>query len=234
MKKSNYFLFIGILLLFPMSLPAFEATTELHLKIMGTRDAAPPHLFEGSVFFTHKPIHPVRYVGIAFAHENFRDIHLFRRNEKGVLFFVYPVPEGLHSLDYRLVVDGLWTTDPTNPLRYRDAAGVSLSRFEVPPETPKAVIKSPVVNRRAGTVEFNLKAPAGKSIFLAGNWNGWDPFMHRFREVEPGLYTFSLRLLPGTYQYYFFSEGNRATDSLNPQRGVDAEGYEVSILRVTN
>jgi hypothetical protein len=200
---------------------------------MGTRSATAPQIFEGSIFFTQKPTRPVRYVGIAFAHENFREIHLFQRNEKGVLFFLYPVPEKIHAVDYRIIIDGLWTTDPVNPLKFRDAAGIAISRFELPPSVREERIKSPLVNPSTGTVEFNVKAPEGRSIFLAGSFNGWDPYMHRFDEVRPGLYTLRMRILPGIYQYYFFSEGNRILDPLNPERGADYEGYSVSILRVS-
>ena len=52
-----------VLSLFAAHAEAFERTTELHLKIMGQRDEAPPHLYEGAVFFSQKPKHPVRFIG---------------------------------------------------------------------------------------------------------------------------------------------------------------------------
>ena len=229
MINRKYIILTMILLLAASGLQAYEAVA-LHMKISRTREAAPPHIFEESVFFSFRPGSAVRYVGIAFAHENFREVHLFQRNERNVLFLLYPIPEGLHALDYRLVVDGLWTTDPSNPLRYRDASGVSLSRFELPPSIPANRTRSPVINRRDGTVEFNLAGPPGRTVFISGSFNGWDPFMHRFREVRPGLYSLSLRLLPGTYHYIFYSDGRRSPDPLNPDRGTDPEGYEVSVL----
>ena len=231
MKKRNYFILAIIFLV--SSLFAVETSADLHLKIMGTRTASAPHIFEGSIFFTQKPAQPVRYVGIDFAHENFREVHLFQRNEKGVLFFLYPVPEKLRYIDYRIIIDGLWSTDPVNPLIFRDSAGIAISRFEFPPSATEERVKSPLIDPSTGSVEFNVKAPEGRNIFLAGRFNGWDPYMHPLKEVRPGLYSLRIRLLPGTYRYYFFSDGNRLLDPLNPERGADYEGYSVSILRVT-
>ncbi|MDR1179697.1 MAG: hypothetical protein LBK44_04265 [Spirochaetales bacterium] len=222
---------ICILLFFTLfSLPALEGTRQ-HVKIIETTEASAPEIMDDTVFFSCKPRGDVRYVGIAFAHEEFREIHIFERNEFGVLFIFYPIPEELHSLDYRLVIDGLWVTDPENPLKIRDAAGLSLSRFELPVSAAQPVARSPVI-REDGQVEFNFEAPPGRDIYLAGSFNGWDPYMYRLRETRPGLYSLSLRLLQGTYYYMFTVEGRKRLDPLNPNRGQDEDGYEISILFV--
>ncbi|MDR1317399.1 MAG: hypothetical protein LBK13_11060 [Spirochaetales bacterium] len=213
------------------SLPALEGTRQ-HVKIIETAEASAPEIMDDTVFFSCKPQGTVRYVGIAFAHEEFREIHLFERNEYGVLFLFFPIPEELHSLDYRLVIDGLWTTDPENPLKIRDAGGLTLSRFELPVSAVQSVARSPVI-REDGQVEFNFEASPGMDIYLAGSFNGWDPYMYRLRETRPGLYSLSLRLLQGTYYYMFTVEGRKRLDPLNPNRGQDEDGYEISILFVT-
>ena len=206
--------------------------TRRHIKIMETTEAAAPEIMDDVIFFSCKPSHPVRYAGIAFAHEEFREIHIFERNEHGVLFYFYTIPENIRSLDYRFVVDGLWMPDPANPLKTRIEAGIVLSRFELPLRTEELSLKSPVV-RKDGHVEFNAKGPPGRDIYLSGNFNGWDPYMYRLAEVRPGLYSLTLRLLPGTYYYIFHVEGRKHTDPLNPNRGQDSEGYEISVFSVT-
>jgi hypothetical protein len=211
-------------------LAALEGT-RAHIKIVETTEASAPEIMDDVIFFSCKPAYPARYVGIAFAHEEFREVHLFERNEHGVLFYFYPIPEALRSLDYRLVIDGLWTSDPKNPLKLRAAGGIILSRFEIPPEEIELSLKSPVI-RNDGSVEFNLAAPSGSRIYLSGSFNGWDPYMYRLNEVRPGLYSFTLRLLPGTYSYIFQAEGKKYLDLLNPNRGQDGEGYEISVLFV--
>ncbi|MDR1626710.1 MAG: glycoside hydrolase [Spirochaetia bacterium] len=214
-----------------LGLPALEETSR-HIKIVETAEASAPQIMDDTVFFSCKPGDAVRYVGIAFAHEEFREIHLFERNGHGLLFLFYPIPEGLHSLDYRFVIDGLWTTDPKNPLKTRGAEGLSLSRLDLPAGAVHLQTKSPVI-RRDGQVEFNLEAPSGREVYLSGSFNGWDPYMYRLREVRPGLYSLTLRLLPGTYYYMFNAEGRKYLDLLNPNRGQDGEGYEISVLVIT-
>ena len=205
--------------------------TRRHIKIVETTEARAPEIMDDTVFFSFKPPNRVRYAGIAFQHEEFRQIHLFERNEHDVLFFFYTVPEDIRRLDYRIVVDGLWMPDPKNPLRQRIKAGVILSSLDVPPRTTEIPLKSPVV-RKDGNVEFNAKGPPGREIYLSGSFNGWDPYMYRLAEVRPGLYSFTLRLLPGTYSYIFRVEGRKHTDPLNPNRGSDSDGYEISVFSV--
>jgi hypothetical protein len=210
------------------SLPALEGTRR-HVKIVETAEASAPEIMDDTIFFSCKPGESVRYVGIAFAHEEFREIHIFERNEHGLLFFFYPIPEGLHGLDYRFVIDGLWTTDPKNPLKIRGAEGLSLSRLDLPAGVVRPQTRSPRI-RKDGQVEFNLEALPGRDVYLSGSFNGWDPYMYRLREVRPGLYSLTLRLLPGTYYYMFNAEGRKYLDPLNPNRGQDSEGYEISVF----
>ncbi|MDR2589063.1 MAG: hypothetical protein LBC67_06510 [Spirochaetales bacterium] len=211
-------------------LPAIEGTRQ-HIKVMEAVSASAPELIEDMVYFSYNPAAPVRYVAVVFAHENFQQPHVFKRNDHGILFFFYPAPTGLRSLDYRFIVDGLWTTDPANPLKVRDDSGLSLSRYELPQKLAETPLRSPA-RRTDGMTEFNVTAPSGKIIYLSGSFNGWDPYMYRLDEVKPGLYSFSLRLLPGTYYYIFHTEGKKRTDPLNPNKGYDTEGYEFSVVNV--
>jgi len=237
MEKTTFRWILLLSLLFALAeapcASAFESTTELHLKIMGTKDAAPPHVFEEAVFFTQKPSYPVRYIGIAFSHEDFRKVHLFERNQKGVLFHVYPIPEGLKHLDYRIIIDGLWTTDSTNPLKVRDLDGIAVSRFEIPPALAEPKLNSPNYEPKTRTAEFNMKAGPGRTVFVTGTFNGWDPYMHRLEEVKPGLYSISLKILPGIHYYYYVVDGMRKTDPLNRELGADSDGNEVSVLHAS-
>jgi hypothetical protein len=231
MMNMKYLLLIcGLSLLALVRLPGIEGTRQ-HIKIVETTEASAPEIIEDAIFFSCKPREAVRYVGIAFAHEEFREVHLFSRNEHGVLFYFYPFPEELRSLDYRLVIDGLWTVDPRNPLKIRGDAGLVFSRFELPAEARRPVLKSPLI-RKDGQVEFAIETLPGREVHLSGSFNGWDPYMYRLSEVRPGLYSLVLRLLPGTYFYIFHAEGRKYLDPLNPNRGQDSEGYEISVLSV--
>lgn len=211
---------------------ALDAEGDLHMKIMRTLKAGPPEVYSGYAFFTFQAPTPVRYVGIAFLHEQFRKVHLFQRNDKGVFFFAYPIPEGMTHLDYRLIIDGLWITDPLNPFTYQDSQGISISRFEFPKEQVSLRLRSPIIREEEQRIIFYFQAEPGKDIYLAGSFARWDPYLYRMEEIRPGLYTLSLRLLPGTYYYAFYKDGKRMLDPLNKEWRRSKDGQEASVLIV--
>jgi hypothetical protein len=108
---------------------------------------AAPRFFEDGVIFTAPSSY--RNVGIAFAHEGFSTVYWFKRlmksdpdadpqrkdrqyRDSGILFHVYALPPELAELEYRLVIDGLWTLDPANPHYRIDSAGLSRSLVAIP------------------------------------------------------------------------------------------------------
>ncbi|MCX7786363.1 MAG: glycogen-binding domain-containing protein [Spirochaetes bacterium] len=228
----KYSILIALLATINILAIASDSEGDLHIKVMRTLKAVPPELYNGYAFFTFQPQTSVRYVGIAFLHEQFRRVHLFQRNDKGVLFFTYRIPEGMTHLDYRLVVDGLWITDPLNPNSYQDSQGISISRFEFLKEQVSITSRSPIIREEEQKVVFLFQAEPGKDIYLTGSFARWDPYLYRMEEVRPGLYTLSLRLLPGTHFYAFYKDGKRIRDPLNKEWRKSKEGQEASILIV--
>ena len=83
-----------------------------------------------------------RFVGIAFDFENYQTIHPFKLlqsiNEDGKktpkhLFYCYERTHKISSIRYRLIIDGLWTTDPLNPLKeYDDTVNLEFSYVQAP------------------------------------------------------------------------------------------------------
>jgi hypothetical protein len=200
-----------------------------------------PEIFDDGVIFTAPSIH--RRVGISFAHEGFARVHWFQKllkakdeltpkeeksknivdqyRDSGILFHVYTVPEEIREVEYRLVIDGLWTTDPLNPLyRIDQKSGIVRSLIEMPiiKKIPTAFDGPP------GTLTFNYQAPTGETVTVAGSFNGWDPFMYELRETSPGTYSLTLPLPPGTYHYVFFHRGQRILDPYNHSRVYTKEG----------
>jgi hypothetical protein len=139
-----------------------------------------------------------------------------------MLFYIFTIPEDLRgNLEYRLVIDGLWVTDPLNPdYRQDPASGITRSVLNIP------VIRRPDSPNRGpeGTLTFTFYAEPGQTVTVAGSFNRWDPFMYELREVSSGRYTLSLPLPPGTYQYAFFYRGERQLDPNNPRRVYTREG----------
>ncbi|MDR2517580.1 MAG: glycogen-binding domain-containing protein [Spirochaetaceae bacterium] len=217
----------------------------------------PPEVIEDSetgngVLFTFSTEY--RSVGIAFAHENFTRVHHFEKlmifedqgppspsgklpppayTDPKILFFAYTPPVDLRALEYRLVINGLWTHDPHNPLvRENPASGIVHSVVLLPDPPPAARLPVSRSNRHPGlspgALYFNYSAEPGEIITVAGDFNGWDPFMYELREIAPGRYRLVLPLPPGTYRYVFFHRGERRTDPNNLNVVYDRLGSAVS------
>ncbi|MDR0451398.1 MAG: isoamylase [Treponema sp.] len=221
--------------------------TESHLfidRLLRLQGPGAPEIFEDAVIFTASS--SLRRVGVSFANEGFSKVYWLRQllipqdplgaplpegkkspdpyKDSGVLFYVHPVPDGVEELEYRMVVNGLWTTDPANPSSRRDKFGISTSVVSIPrQEEEKDLNKGP-----PGSLNFRFEGPPGETVTVAGSFNGWDPFMYELREYPAGLYSLSIPLPPGTYQYVFYHRGERCLDPFNFRRAYTKEGISAS------
>lgn len=229
MKFAKYLLLLSILTAPGRGLSAFETDDfAIYLEIRQMKHARPPYFLGNNLILSFETDHPVRFVGAAFSHENFSNIHSFVKNEYNTFVLIYPLPanKGIEELKYRIVVDGLWMADPLSKKTISDANGIKLSYVMVP-ERLTRITTSPLP-MPDGNVRFLYLGPSNRNIYLVGDFNNWDPFMHKMHENEEGRYEISLPLLPGDHYYYFLSNGTRILDPMNPERGVDFEGVEVS------
>jgi hypothetical protein len=230
MRRYQTVLIIILILCSPAAYGWENENIELKIKMANLFRSGPPELYHRTALFTYHQRSFVRYVGIAFDFENFQTIHPFRVNQNNVFIFPLEIPEGLREIRYRIVVDGLWMTDPRNPNQVVDHKGNILSSFSfTPPE--KTVLESPLIYGD-GTVEFSVKYFPGRRVFLTGDFSNWEPFMIEMEETSPGLYIVSRSFLPGSYEYCFIAGGARITDPLNPTIGVDPHGYLASRFTV--
>jgi 1,4-alpha-glucan branching enzyme len=55
-------------------------------------------------------------------------------------------------------------------------------------------------------VEFVVKAPEVKEIYLAGDFNGWDTQSMPMKKDKRGIWSAEMRLFPGRYEYKLFSD----------------------------
>lgn len=230
MKHSRIILLLIYCFLAVLPIPAKEThDVGLHLKITGMKQAEPPHLYNQKLVLSYEADHFVRFVGAAFAHEDFKDIHTFVRNDYGVFVLALPVTGERKEVVYRLIVDGLWQPDPRNPLTTVDERGVRLSVYTVG-ELPSKPITGPEVET-GGRVTFYFRGPENRAVYITGSFNNWDPFMYRMEEIQEGLYSITLRLTPGEYFYYYISNGRIMLDPFNTRRGSDSEGVIVSYFQ---
>ena len=215
--------------LLPTSVFAEHVTVQLHFAITEAVEAAPPEVIDDHLVLTYKGNRHYRFVGAAFRHEDFKVIHPFYVNSNGVYILTYPLEEGFSNLEYRLVVDGLWMTDPLNQMQTIDPSGISLSSFmipekEGPPESPRVDGES---------VVFRYFGARGQRVYLFGEFNNWDPYMYMMKE-KPGTgeYTCKLRLSSGTYRYKYIVDGTSMPDPLNDAKILDAFGETASVFTV--
>ena len=209
-----------------------------------------PEIYEDSVVFTAPS--SFNRVGISFAHEGYAKVYWFRqlllprdsselaalgKNAKhasptvdsGILFYVHTVPNDLKNLDYRMIINGLWTADPLNPLVFTGSSGISESRVTLPAPN---MVKSLVSRTPQGVHRFLYQGPPGETVTVGGSFNNWDPFMYILKETSPGLYTLALPLPPGSYQYVFFCRGEQVPDLANAKNLYTREGRIISEILV--
>jgi hypothetical protein len=214
-----------------------------------TRPVAPAVL-DGQVIFTLPSSY--RRAGVAFAHENWTEIHRFRKlelpiddvapfvekskvprqfyHDSGIMFTVYTPPPGVALLEYRLIADGLWIADPLNEeSRLDTSSGAINSLVHLDPE--EAAEEAPLTESN-GRVRFRYNTEPGTAVYLTGSFNNWDPFMYEMREETPGEYALALGLPPGTYRYVFFDRGTFHPDLSNPERVHLIDGRIASVLNV--
>jgi hypothetical protein len=172
-----------------------------------------------------KPDNPARFVGARFEHEQWKVLHPYSKNSKGAFVLDYPVPEGVRTIRYRIVVDGLWMADPANPKMDVDAVGVTFSLCTLEKD-PVRTIVNPKPDGSSYT--FVFQGTPGRRVSLVGDFNNWDPFMDLLEETSPGTYSISIRVPNGEHWYYFLSDGSRMLDRFNAQMGVDPDGETVN------
>jgi hypothetical protein len=208
----------------PPAVPAPEnINTYLHLVVNNLTKAEAPRVQDRKLILTWKGDTRPRYVAAAFRHEGFRDKHLFWRNQNGVYFLVLDLPsDAPATLEYRLVVDGLWQGDPTNPDRYRNDQGITLNRVSL--KSADLPMHDGPTQGYFGEVEFSYRGKPGQQISVIGNFNQWDPFAHFLEEASPGEYRLKLVLPPGTLLYQFVAGTRTFLDPGNAHTGHDSQG----------
>jgi len=251
MKRIRFYILLVVLASFIAVLPYAEdwESYEALNRLLSLPGPGAPVIQGNLVIFTADS--SLRRVGVAFAHEDFSAIYWFRPllvsqdrlypivqpdqripdsyRDSGIQFHVYQLPDHLRELEYRLIINGLWTIDPANPLSRRDpVTGLNLSVLNLP---ARAVRPNPLNGLPAG-LSFTFNGPPGEIITVAGSFNSWDPFMYELREGPAGVYSITIPLPPGVYQYVFFHRGERFVDPYNPRRSYARDGSAASEIIV--
>jgi hypothetical protein len=204
----------------------------LHLHLAGMKAAKAPEAIEGELVLS--AYGPFRAVAAAFSHEGFAELHPYERNAQGVFVLAYPIPlNRTEPLEYRVIVDGVWTLDSANPERRTDSeTGLSLSVARVPCLSDLHLGLYRVLDPDSGIAHFVFRGASGESVTVCGDFDNWDPFIHEMSEASPGLYRLELPLPPGKHYYTFVYRGEILPDPLNPVKARNKDGKIVSVLEV--
>ena len=63
------------------------------------------------------------------------------------------------------------------------------------------------------SVTFTVRAEPGKTVYLAGCFNKWNPTGKQMLDKKnTGVYSTTIKLAPGTYQYKFVIDGTWCAD----------------------
>lgn len=135
--------------------------------------------------------------------------------------FTTALPPGRYKFKY--VIDGgdRWVQDAALP-----ASPDGNSIIEVKAGDSSAVAAS------AGNASFTYADPSAKSVSVAGQFNNWSPTANPLKKDEAGLWSASLALKPGKYQYKFVVDGDWRLDPTSPDSADDGTGNMNSVKTV--
>jgi hypothetical protein len=120
-------------------------------------------------------------------------------------------------------------------------AAVSLVRL-----VPERIVEVPVTTTPAQTVSLGteqdtkiyvrlvLLQPGARSVSVAGDFNGWNPGQTQLERSEGGMWTATIALKPGRYQYMFVIDGKQwIADPLAAEGAGDGFGAQNAVLDVS-
>ena len=92
------------------------------------------------------------------------------------------------------------------------------------PKVAKSVTKS---------VTFTVHAEKGQDVYVAGEFNGWDPTAKKMAyKARQGIYSATVKLAPGEYQYKFVIGGTWCADPENANSVQNDQGTFNSVIVV--
>lgn len=110
---------------------------------------------------------------------------------------------------------------------------------------PERVVEIPVTTMPAQTISLDgsqqptvfvrlvLLQPDARSVSVAGDFNGWNPGRTPLERSDGGMWTATIPLKPGRYQYMFVIDGKQwIADPLATEAATDGFGAQNAVLDV--
>ncbi|MCR5415106.1 MAG: glycogen-binding domain-containing protein [Kiritimatiellae bacterium] len=109
-----------------------------------------------------------------------------------------------------------------------ETAKTVVTKKTAKPAAAKAAAK-PVTK----AVTFTVHAEKGKAVYVAGAFNQWDPTAKKMAyKAKDGLYSATVNLAPGTYEYKFVIDGTWCADPENVNSVQNDQGTFNSVVTV--
>ena len=91
--------------------------------------------------------------------------------------------------------------------------------------------KSTAKKATAKNVTFTVHADKGKAVYVAGEFNKWNPTAKKMA-YKAGVYTATVKLAAGTYQYKFVIDGTWCADPENVNSVANDQGTFNSVIEI--
>lgn len=82
-------------------------------------------------------------------------------------------------------------------------------------------------------VTISIKDSEANDVFLAGDFNNWDPETLPMEKDDYGVWKRTLKLEPNLYEYKFIIDGEWKTDPQNSKTCPNCFGTENNILAIS-
>lgn len=100
-------------------------------------------------------------------------------------------------------------------------------------KTAKPAAKKTAKTAAKKDVTFTVHADKGLAVYLAGEFNGWDPTAKKMAyKARKGIYAATIKLATGSYQYKFVIDGTWCADPENAEAVPNDQGTFNSIVTV--
>jgi 5'-AMP-activated protein kinase regulatory beta subunit len=96
---------------------------------------------------------------------------------------------------------------------------------------PKGKSKEKAKRRR---VTLSLESPNAKDVILMGDFNKWNAKTHPMKKGKNGVWTKTVMLFPGRYEYKFMVDGQWQNDPGNDQACLNCFGTHNNVIVVSS
>lgn len=98
---------------------------------------------------------------------------------------------------------------------------------------PKTTTKKCCTKATKKAVTFTVHADKGKAVYVAGEFNKWNPTAKKMAyKAKSGIYAATVKLAAGTYQYKFVIDGTWCADPENVNAVANDQGTFNSVITV--